>query len=172
MGDAAQFGSSGNEPDEVQVIPRRLATSSNPVDPFDPDRTSPSHKRRKLPRKNYAWIVGGAVGACTLILAVALIERVAGPHNAAAAPAETHPVSGPVPVAPSAAPSATPVTDVPTGTLVLVRPAVPGYVWLDGKKLTGTSAVVACGPHQLKVGSFGKPRTAYIPCGAELRVWR
>jgi hypothetical protein len=175
QGDPAQIGSSATEPDEVQVIPRRKASSVAPVGldvtgkPFDPDRTNPSLRRRKIPqRRNLLILVAAAVTACALLLIVALVERAARPHENVAS-AATAIAPAPKATAPPAAPVA---TEVPTGTLIIVRPALPGYVWLDGKKLTGTSAVVACGNHQIKVNSFGKTRPIYIPCGAEIRVWR
>jgi hypothetical protein len=73
---------------------------------------------------------------------------------------------------PTAASTPTP-TSAPaptTGALTLDKPAAPGKVWLDGKKVTVKSGDVACGKHQLKVGAWGKPKSISIPCGGELHV--
>ncbi len=65
-----------------------------------------------------------------------------------------------------------PPTDGPvTGTLRVQRPATPGRVWLDGRKLTSGSALVSCGAHQLRVGR-GRARSVQVPCGGELVVSR
>jgi hypothetical protein len=74
----------------------------------------------------------------------------------------------------SAAPSGgtgTPQSAPMTGSLHLERNLTPRWVLLDGKKLTSRTEVVACGPHQIKVG----PNRAHpidIPCGGELSVAR
>jgi hypothetical protein len=51
----------------------------------------------------------------------------------------------------------------------IVRPAAPGRVWLDGKKLTSSSAVVSCGTHQIKVGAR-KGHSVDVPCNGEVAV--
>jgi hypothetical protein len=56
-----------------------------------------------------------------------------------------------------------------TGTVKLVRPAVAGRVWLDGKKLTSPTALVSCGTHQIKVG-FKARHSIDVPCGGEIAV--
>jgi hypothetical protein len=70
---------------------------------------------------------------------------------------------------PSPAAAATPLEVVDTGTIRLMRPAVPGKVWLDGQKIAAASATVKCGAHQLKIG-HGKVHSVDIPCGGELKI--
>jgi hypothetical protein len=42
-------------------------------------------------------------------------------------------------------------------------------VWLDGKKLSSSSALVSCGTHQVKVGRH-KTHSIDVPCGGEIAV--
>jgi len=162
--------------DILQVIPRR--TSGGP--PSEGGGTGSRRivlhpaRRRKLKR-----IVIGAVGACGLILVAAGVAHVLRPSQDAAAFAATGTAASPPaaaqsPVSPPAATAAPspPVPDAPqTGTMHLVHPAAPGKVWLDGQKITGTTATVACGDHQLKVGR-AKAHAVTIPCGGDLKVSR
>jgi hypothetical protein len=135
-------------------------------------------------RERLQRIVIATLGGCGLILVAAAGAQVA---RAAASTRPSHPVanltqlppvaeaaSPPAPAAdPAAAPSPAPPADPPTiGTLRLHWPAVPGQVWLDGEKVTTSSAVTACGTHELRVGAKGHPRSIRIPCGGELRVSR
>jgi hypothetical protein len=71
--------------------------------------------------------------------------------------------------APSASAPTTGGSGVSTGTVRLDRPAYPGKVWLDGKKLSSSSAMVSCGTHQIKVG-FRRAHSIDVPCGGELGV--
>jgi hypothetical protein len=64
-------------------------------------------------------------------------------------------------------------TDAPgIGTLHLRWPATAGQVWLDGARLSATSAVVDCGRHEVRVGVRGRPHPVEVPCGGDLSVTR
>ena len=149
------------------------------------------------PRRRLKGIVIGAVAFCGLILAAAGIARVghassepashdtastgvlatttSSPAATAAQTAATGVAATPAPAghAPANAAGATVGgSDRPsTGTVRIARPAKPGRVWLDGKKITSTSAMVSCGTHQLKVG-YGRTHSIDVPCGGEIAVNR
>ena len=162
--------------DMLQVIPRRSpsvgfadATGSVSVR----IRLAPA-RRRKLTR-----VVVAALAACGLILVAAVVAHLARTPNGtpalAATANEPAPTATPAPVVPTAAPpvAAAPPVDAPqTGTLRLQRPAAPGKVWLDGQKIAAASATVACGTHQIKIGTHGKAHAVDIPCGGELKLSR
>jgi hypothetical protein len=141
-----------------------------------------------LRRERLRRIVIGTLVACGLILIAAAGAQVA---RASAGAHAAEPLANltqrapaipdspaPAPVEPTSASSAAPTAAAPAaetpaiGTLRLRWPAVPGHVWLDGEKVTSSSAVVACGPHELRIGPKGHPRSVRIPCGGELRVSR
>jgi hypothetical protein len=141
------------------------------------DRATLAAHRERLQR-----IVIATLGGCGLILVAAAGAQVA---RASASTRPTHPVANlsqppaaveaapPAAADPVAAPSPAPAADAPTiGTLRLHWPAVPGQVWLDGEKVTSSSAVTACGTHEVRVGAKGHPHSIRIPCGGELRVSR
>jgi hypothetical protein len=136
----------------------------------------PMRRRRRL-----RGIVFATLAMCSLILIAAVISRVGHASNEAAS-LPRFPTSIPSVVAPSAsaavvaAPNAarlapTPPTEPSTGTVRIDRPAVPGRVWLDGKKLTVPATSVSCGAHQVKVGR-GHARSVQIPCGGEFVISR
>jgi hypothetical protein len=160
--------------DILQVIPRRSSSG------LPPDGGGSGSHRFSLPperRRKLKSVVVGTLGACGLILVAAAIVHVAHPSTdttvLAAAPTAA---ALPIAPAPSAAPVAPAVAAPPppevaqTGTLRLQRPAMAGKVWLDGQKITAASATVACGTHQLKVGSHGHAHSIDIPCGGELKI--
>ena len=144
-----------------------------------------------LKRRRLRGIVIGALGGCALILVAAGIARVshasgqAEPTTAAtagaAAPtttttADTSPPTMPAPTSASPAPgtpaaTATQTGSSSTGTVRIDRPATPGRVWLDGKKLSSSSAMVSCGTHQVKVG-LRRAHSIDVPCGGEIGVSR
>lgn len=143
--------------------------------------------RLPLKRRQLRGIVVGTVAGCCLILVAAVIARVSHASN-------EPPVK--IPVSPAAVTTAPPVdpaklptqpanvplpvpanfptpSDVPTtGTVRLERPATPGRVWIDGKKVTAMSALVECGAHQVKIGARGRVRSVQIPCGGEILLSR
>jgi hypothetical protein len=147
--------------------------------------------RIPMQRRRLGGVVAGTVAGCALILVAAVIARGSqanrGPATAANAmkssPAtavvpETsweQPRQGTGPAATLAALSQTVgdtiISDAAlTGTVRLHRPGAAGHVWIDGKKLTSTSALVGCGVHQIKVGARAKPRSVDVPCGGEIVI--
>jgi len=151
----------------------------------------------RLPRRRrrLGAVVAATVAGCGLILVAAGIARVvhaggeptstasasttvgAAVATTAAKPASPSPATTPpaAPARPSArneAVAATPSPDTPTtGTLRLERPARPGHVWLDGRKLSSSSALVTCGTHRIKIGRH-RTHTVDVPCGGEIALSR
>jgi len=182
VGDSSRVGTEAGDDVEVQVIQRRpgAPTSTTPV---DAELSSLDGQPRQIParRRRLARIVAAAIGSCALILLAAGVARITRSKPAAAATTDTaSTTAGATWTSASATTTATATTTAApteaaqpaTGNLVLVRPAVRGYVWLDGKKISTTSTAVACGPHQIKVGSFGHVHPIAVPCGGDLKVWR
>jgi hypothetical protein len=147
---------------------------------------------RPAKRRRLRGIVVGALVGCALILVAAGIARVvhasdednsAARPTAAAAPAKTTDTSRAAApataaaaattttaaAAPAAVPTPTTASEGSTGTVRLDAPAKAGHVWLDGKKLSSSSALVGCGTHQVKVGRH-KAHSIDIPCGGEIAV--
>jgi hypothetical protein len=147
-----------------------------------------------MPRRRLGGIVVAAVAGCALILVAAVIARVSHASSepqttaalakdivkdppqvtdntkAPASQADPAPANSPS-TATAAAAGAPALPDPPTtGTLRVERPATPGRVWVDGKKLTSQSALVSCGPHQIRIGIRGRTRTVQVPCDGELVV--
>jgi hypothetical protein len=173
------------EEDEIQVIPRRPSGSISSIAPvalsggaaaapsLDLGVTRKTRLRER--RRRLSRVVVGAVAACALILVAAVVARVAQsadsvqPSSAVAAATNvalaSPPVAAPAPVVPAPEKPS-------TGMIRLARPAAPGHVWVDGQKLASPSALVGCGPHQIKVGPHGKTRSVDVPCGGEVRLTR
>jgi hypothetical protein len=168
--------------DELQVIPRR--PSGGPPAPTSkpPPSERPSEADAEPARhKRLVRIVAVALGLCAFILIAAGIAKALRPHDAAATagsaaasspsasasaappPADTTPAptAAPAPALPAAAPT--------TGTVFFDRPATPGKIWIDGKKITAKSVDVPCGNHRIKIGS-GKTKPVIVTCGAELHL--
>jgi hypothetical protein len=134
-------------------------------DPQFPER------RRRLMR-----LVGATVGGCTLILVAAGVARLLHPPASQSVMAPItiaeNPQAPPPPMATVAPAPPPPVPAPTTGTLHIGKPAVPGYVWLDGKKLSLSDETVTCGKHKVKVGRWGHSHAVDIPCGGDLKVTR
>jgi hypothetical protein len=134
-------------------------------------------------RRRLGGVVIGAVAGCALILLAAGIARVghasSPPPTVQATPTTPAPATTsldsttattPDPATPPVTAGTTSTTTTSsTGTVRLDRPAVAGRVWLDGKKLSASSALVSCGTHQIKVGR-GRTHSIDVPCGGELGV--
>lgn len=130
-------------------------------------------------RRHLGKIVAGAVGFCGLILVAALIARVSHASSessetvasaSAVATADPPPIPASTATAPSTAPGA--LDPSSTGTVRLDKPARPGAVWLDGKKVAGDSVQVSCGTHQIRVGRYGRKHSIDVPCGGVIGVAR
>jgi hypothetical protein len=146
--------------------------------------------RLPIRRRRLRGVVIAAVSACVLILVAAGVARVGHASSEPARELRAHVVAAPttaytVATSPSASPTAPSPSFAPSstapqtgfitipaaGTLRLERNLTPRWVWLDGKKLGSRTQVVACGPHQIKVGRAAT-RAIDVPCGGELRVSR
>jgi hypothetical protein len=176
------------------TVTRKAATSNSSIAPVGLDLTperevadeevNPTMEVR-LParRRRLGGIVIGAIAGCALILVAAGIARV-GHASSSPSPASSPAVPATIAVVPATtgAPVIAPATTTPpaslapasldtssTGTVRLDRPATPGHVWLDGKKLSSSSAMVSCGTHQIKVGR-GRTHSVDVPCGSEIGV--
>jgi hypothetical protein len=147
--------------------------------------------RLPVRRRRLGGIVIGAIAGCALILVAAGIARVGHASSApdtASSPATTTAAAATTTAAATApsdtAPSTTSTSTITppaatgaapgdpsssTGTVRLDRPALPGHVWLDGKKLQAKSALVSCGTHLIKVGR-GRSHSIDVPCGSEIGV--
>lgn len=143
-------------------------------------------------RRNLQSVVVAAVGLCGVILIAAAGIRVASASDAPTVNAmrsapeaklktTSVPGSSPAARAPNASPLAVTIPAAlpaapekpTTGTLLLDGSArAGGGAWLDGRKLTASSALVACGPHRIKFGPWSRARTVDVPCGAEVHVSR
>jgi hypothetical protein len=159
----------------LDLMPQRAAA--------DEEANPTMEVRLPVRRRRLGGIVAGAIAGCALILIAAGIARVGhassspGPASsppiptvtaaatATAAPLDTAPATTSAPASPAPA-----LLDLSSaGTVRLARPATPGHVWLDGKKLSSSSALVSCGTHQIKVGR-GRTHSVDVPCGAEISV--
>ena len=175
VGRKAAGSNSSIAPVGLDLMPLR-AGADEEVNPTMEIRLPP--RRRRL-----GGIVIAAIAGCALILVAAGIARV-GHASSSPAPASSPvftattaavtPTSAPLDTAPAA--TSTPSSPAPAslggssaGTVRLERPAVAGHVWLDGKKLSSTSALVSCGTHQIKVGR-GRTHSVDVPCGSEIGV--
>ena len=166
-----------------------LAKGADPVEEDDvldvvaPAAALPARRRR------LGKVVGGALGACAVILVAAVFAHLgqtnaepsasastAGEANANGAPATPAPANpgtaaSPSTTSPSTATLAAATAPDPgsAGTVRLAKPSLAGHVWLDGKKLSATSVLVSCGTHQVKVG-HGRKHSIDVPCGGEIAV--
>jgi hypothetical protein len=177
---------------DLPPLPETRLTESEELDAYNPTR-----ELSALPRRHLGPVVIGTVTLCAVILIIAGLSRLsrsgaeaggagyerqttvtiaskpptttaatansAAVKTAMAPPTPTATTKSPAPAAaaPVAAESPT------TGTIVLGH---PGRVWLDGKRLTGTSALVRCGSHRIKLGAYAKSRAIDVPCGGEVRI--
>jgi hypothetical protein len=142
-------------------------------------------RRRQLSR-----YVIGAVAASCLILVASFVKRETAsasvqPHAAVPPPVATTArapralaFAANIPPPPPASTSSSPSGDVASqesegasGSIRFAAPAKAGWIWLDGKRLTATSAIVSCGTHQVKVGYRAK-HAVVVPCGGEVVLSR
>jgi hypothetical protein len=146
-------------------------------------------------RKVLSRYVIGAVAVSCLILVASVVKREVGSSDAHAStgalPAPS-PAARPLPSTPTASTAAIPppppapisipsppaaastssdTTASTSGSIRFTAPAKAGWLWLDGKRLSGTSAIVSCGTHQVKVGYNAKHAVA-VPCGGEVALSR
>jgi hypothetical protein len=188
------YSASSIAPVGIDLPPMRAPRMSDD----EQEEYNPTRELRAIQRRRLAPVVVGAVAVCAVILLAAGVVRLShsgdGPvANAAQQTTVTiasKPTStttststststfSPITAAAKAAlPTSTPTPtsapvggDAPTtGTILLGRAS---RVWLDGKRLNGTSALVRCGSHRIKLGVYAKSRPIDVPCGGEVTVKR
>jgi hypothetical protein len=171
-------------------LPRRRAPSASSIAPVGLDvptrdldqEVSASLVVRPMKRRRLGAVVVGAIAGCALILIAAAIARVghasdetshlaaapAAPPTSAVQAAAPATATSPAP-APATAATTTSGDRASTGSVRLDGPAKPGHVWIDGQKLSSSSAIVSCGTHQVKV-SRHKAHSIEVPCGGDVAV--
>jgi hypothetical protein len=147
-------------------------------------------RRRELSR----YVIGAVAVSCAILVAsfvkreasasssppAAMAQTPARPATSAPAPVRAAaampnipppPVAIPAPPPPVVAPPLPSTEQAGSGSIRFTPPAKAGWIWLDGKRLSGTSAFVSCGTHQVKVGYSAK-HAVVVPCGGELVLSR
>jgi hypothetical protein len=135
----------------------------------------PSEPAKVRGGQTYAAIALAVAGlAVGMAIVRSLTYRAESPAVVASEPAVAVAPAEPPPLA--AAATAAPLPPRPStsniGTL-RVDPQAEGHrVWVDGTMLTAQAAILQCGTHRVRVGSFGHPRAIDVPCGGEITVYR
>jgi hypothetical protein len=137
--------------------------------------TSPDERRRRL-----GWVVGTVIACAAVMTAAAAITE-----QAQSAASETPAFTAQAPRAAAAPPATTtayaaytaypaiPEMDVRSlpGALAGTIIGVPKHpLFVDGKRLQGSTAVVACGKHTVKSGTFRAARVIDVPCGGTIAL--
>ncbi len=179
-------------PDESPRYRTSSASSIAPVDlnlapPLDDEMTGSIDVVAVARRKRFSLIVGAAVGSAAVLLVIGIGCKLAGGSNdseiskasgvaatqapAAAtqkpAAATAFTVALPGATAPKTTAATTPATASTIGTLVV--DGKHKKVWLDGKRLSGSSAMIQCGAHKVKIGKTSV-QMVDVPCGGEAHV--
>jgi hypothetical protein len=160
-------------PIDAHGAPRTEVPSIWPlaVDPFPAETT---FKIAKPPRRGLRGVVVGAMALSLAILIAALSHAPGGdgPPATAAAPAAPMTTVGTTatettvaPEAPRTATAEATATVSSSGTLTSPGPSWPMFV--DGKRITATSAIVSCGVHTVRVGNT-RARKIDVPCGGTI----
>jgi hypothetical protein len=189
------YSASSIAPVGIDLPPMRAPRMSED----EQEEYNPTRELRAIPRRRLAPVVVGAVGVCAVILLAAGVVQMSRSGDTpvanaaqrttvtiASKPTATSmstsiststtnsiPAPKPTPMAVAPAPATTSATvggDAPTTGTILLGHA--GRVWLDGKRLTGTAALVRCGSHRIKLGAYAKSRPIDVPCGGEVTVKR
>lgn len=148
------------------------------------------------PRGGNRWLLGGAVGflvMCTVLVGGLLFLRFRAPPasvnpatstsaprasatttSATNAPAST-PAPTPTPTTtrpPAATPAPTPTTTTTAGDLDTTSARPQHRVFVDGRVVGETPGTfrIACGSHQVRLGSRGTIQNVDVPCGGVLKV--
>jgi hypothetical protein len=173
----------------IEASPRGEVPSIWPLS-FDavPAPEASTFKITVSPKRRLRGVVLGAMCISLSILAVAALSQV--PTSPSSAPATPPALATPSPDRPADNPptvSPTPAESTPSsggsaawvtasqpvasrsGTITLTETA--SRLFIDGKRITATSAIVSCGPHTVRVG-WSKPRQVVVPCGATVLVDR
>jgi hypothetical protein len=178
-------------PDESPRFRTSSASSIAPVDlnlapPLDDEMTGSIDVVATARRKRFGLLVGAAVGACSALLLLAVGFKVAGSSSDGDL-AKASGVGTTVQTTPAATTqkpvAATPITTMPASNVTAATPATASTigtlviesnakkVWLDGKRLNGSSAMIPCGSHTVKLGK-SSVQTVDVPCGGEYHVSR
>jgi hypothetical protein len=138
---------------------------------------------KPVPKRRLGWVVALAVGASVLILVAGFARRALSAEDddarasLASMVAPPKPViTAPIPVVPTststssstASPSPSPASLAPSPVGTVLGPA--GRVYIDGKQVRGTSAIVPCGSHAIRVAPVKKAKPLDVPCGGEVKV--
>lgn len=157
--------------DFIEDAPRHQPSSLSPVG-YEPSLVGAA-------RRPLTAFVAAAVGAAAVLGIAAIVKGVSSadepqaPPSYAAAAALPPPAPSPqvvIPVVTTASPVPAPLAS--TGTLRVDGAAEGRRIYVDGVVLSAAAAVLACGPHDVAVGSATRPRTIDVPCGGEVTVFR
>jgi hypothetical protein len=131
----------------------------------------------RTPKRRLGWVVALTVGIAVIILGVGVTKRAMSNADeetratlasmvAPQKPTTTSTPQAPTPPKPTPAATQTPASTSTVGTLI--GPA--GRVYIDGKKLQGSSAIVPCGSHKIRIAPSLKTTAMDVPCGGELKL--
>ncbi len=134
---------------------------------------------RRIPQRKLGWVVALAVGVSVVILVVGFVRRatserdeetratlatMVAPQKPTATPSNPIAVK---PTTPSTAKSE-PGNVTPSTVGTVVGPA--GRVYIDGKQVRGTSAIIPCGTRNIRVAPSNKTNRVDVPCGGEVKL--
>jgi hypothetical protein len=181
-------------PDESPRFRTSSASSIAPVDlnlapPLDDEMTGSIDVVAVARRKRFSLIVGAAVGSAAVLLVIGIGCKLAGGSNdsesstasgvaATQAPtaatqkpatATAFTVALPAVTAPKTTTASTPAPATASTIGTLIVDGKPKKVWLDGKRLSGSSAMIQCGSHKVKIGKTSV-QMVDVPCGGETHV--
>ncbi len=135
------------------------------------------------PRRLRGVVVGVLSGACLILLAGIARRATSGPDEpvvragaSALAPGAfvasraASPVASPAPSLRAADLPEVDVGSLPVDPVGTIRGPSKRRLVVDGKLLAGSSAVVSCGRHSVRIAGARKSRWVDVPCGGELRV--
>lgn len=132
---------------------------------------------RRMPKRRLGWVVAMAVGVSVLILGAGITRRAlsseddtTGATLAAMVAPQKSTAATPSPVLPKpSAPAATsPASLAPSPVGTVIGPT--GRVYIDGKQVRGTSAIVPCGSHKIRIAPATKAKAIDVPCGGDLTL--
>jgi hypothetical protein len=141
------------------------------------------------PQRRVGWVLATFLALAVGVLAAA-VTTTNGDGRGVAVAAPQYPPQSPARRSAGGA-KATPGADSrPTGAGATANGGVPEFavdalprapvgtvigspehrLYVDGSIVHGTSAVVRCGVHNVRVGSMGRPQAIVVPCGGEVVV--
>jgi hypothetical protein len=153
-----------------------LSPASGSVDPLPPsDELTGVETVSRGKTRAYARVTRGVAISVGLCVAVFCVVAARAQSSAPASTFEhiaaaSHATAEPLPRVPPATPWTAVVpaaTDSSWGTISAGAGAAP--LLIDGARITGPTAVVACGRHEVRAGR-GRSRTVDIPCGGNVTI--